>query len=193
MSVLVDSEIVQMVRTGRLGITPFDYKLLQPASYDITLGDEFALFKGLGHGWGENSVVVDTREDVSPHMRKFKAKDEFWLSPQQFALATSVERFRIPTTIVGRLEGKSSLARLGLIIHITAGFFDPGFEGYATLELANLSPHPIILYPGMPIGQMSFMLLRTKPDRAYGSKGLGSKYQHQTGATISRYHENFRE
>jgi dCTP deaminase len=104
-----------------------------------------------------------------------------------------VERVRLPNDLVGRLEGKSSLGRLGLLIHSTAGFVDAGWDGHLTLELSNVANLPITLYPGMKIGQISFLRMTTPAAAPYGSAGLGSKYQHQRGPTPSRYFENFRD
>jgi dCTP deaminase len=117
--------------------------------------------------------------------------DEFVLYPQDFVLAPTVERITINDAVVGRMEGKSSLGRIGLIIHSTAGFFDPGFDGQATLELSNLTRWPMVLYPGMAICQFSVAMLMTPARRAYGDPALRSKYQGQVGPTESRIHENF--
>ena len=114
------------------------------------------------------------------------------LHPGEFVLGSTVERVRLPDDLVGRLEGKSSLGRLGLLIHSTAGFVDAGWDGHLTLELSNVANLPITLYPGMKIGQISFLRMTTPAAVPYGSAGLGSKYQHQRGPTPSRYFENFR-
>src|SRR5204862_4997884 len=118
--------------------------------------------------------------------------DPFILHPGEFVLGSTLERVRLPDDLVARLEGKSSLGRLGLLIHSTAGFIDPGFDGHITLELSNVASLPITLYPGMRIGQISFLAMTTPADHPYGSGPLGSKYQGQRGPTPSRYHENFR-
>ena len=114
------------------------------------------------------------------------------LHPGEFVLGSTLERIGVPDDLVGRVEGKSSLGRLGLLIHSTAGFIDAGFDGHITLELANVASLPITLYPGMKIGQVSFMQMTTPADRPYGSGASGSKYQGQRGPTPSRYFENFR-
>ena len=115
----------------------------------------------------------------------------FILHPGEFVLGSTLERIGVPGDLVGRVEGKSSLGRLGLLIHSTAGFIDAGFDGHITLELANVASLPITLYPGMKIGQVSFMQMTTPADRPYGSGASGSKYQGQRGPTPSRYFENF--
>jgi dCTP deaminase len=114
------------------------------------------------------------------------------LHPGEFVLGSTRERLALPDDVVARIEGKSSLGRLGLLIHSTAGFIDPGFDGHITLELANVASLPITLYPGMKIGQISFMRMTTAADHPYGSGATGSKYQGQRGPTPSRYFENFR-
>jgi dCTP deaminase len=115
------------------------------------------------------------------------------LHPGEFMLGSTTERIAIPDDIVGRLDGKSSLGRLGLVIHSTAGFVDAGWDGHITLELSNVANLPITLYPGMKIGQISFFQMTTPADRPYGSEGLGSKYTGQRGPTPSRYSENFKK
>ncbi|HEX2292767.1 MAG TPA: dCTP deaminase, partial [Gaiellaceae bacterium] len=117
----------------------------------------------------------------------------FILHPGEFALASTLERIRLPDDLVARLEGKSSLGRLGLLIHSTAGFIDPGWDGHVTLELSNVANLPITIYPEMKIGQLSFVQLTEPAETPYGSGELGSKYQGQQGPTPSRYYENFRE
>jgi dCTP deaminase len=116
----------------------------------------------------------------------------FMLHPGEFVLGSTYERVALGVDVVGRLDGKSSLGRLGLLIHSTAGFIDPGFDGHITLELSNVASLPITLYPGMRIGQISFLAMTTAADHPYGTGVLGSKYQGQRGPTPSRYHENFR-
>jgi dCTP deaminase len=115
------------------------------------------------------------------------------LHPGEFVLGSTAERVKLPTDLVGRLEGKSSLGRLGLLIHSTAGFIDAGWDGHVTLELSNIATLPITLYPGMKIGQISFLTMTTAADVPYGSAAVGSKYQGQRGPTPSRYWENFKE
>ena len=117
--------------------------------------------------------------------------EPFILHPGEFVLGSTLERIGVPDDLVGRVEGKSSLGRLGLLIHSTAGFIDAGFDGHITLELANVASLPITLYPGMKIGQVSFMQMTTPADKPYGSGASGSKYQGQRGPTPSRYFENF--
>ncbi len=118
-------------------------------------------------------------------------EEPFILHPGEFVLGATLERVRLGNDIVARLEGKSSLGRVGLLIHSTAGFVDPGFDGYLTLELSNVANLPIAIYPGMKIGQISFYQLSTDADNPYGSDAAGSKYQGQRGPTPSRIHEDF--
>ncbi|MDG2262430.1 MAG: dCTP deaminase, partial [Actinomycetota bacterium] len=122
---------------------------------------------------------------------KISDSEAFVLHPGEFALGSTLERVGLPDDLVGRIEGKSSLGRLGLLIHTTAGFVDAGWDGYLTLELSNVANLPITLYPGMKIGQISFIQMTTSADIPYGSSQLGSKYKGQRGPTPSRYHENF--
>ena len=115
----------------------------------------------------------------------------FILHPGEFVLGSTLENIELPEDLVARLEGKSSLGRIGLVIHSTAGFVDPGWKGHLTLELSNLARLPITLYHGMKIGQISYLQLSTAADRLYGSASLGSKYQGQTDPTASRFHQDF--
>lgn len=161
--ILPDHAIIAEVDNGRLVIDPWDPALVQPASVDVLLGDTF----------------ID--QDI-PGTGKFP----LLLYPGRFILASTVEYFEIPDDLVGRLEGKSSLGRLGLSIHATAGFVDPGFRGQLTLELSNVSSRPIQLTAGMKIAQMSFHRLESACRKPYGHPDLGSKYQGQTGPTVSR-------
>lgn len=183
---LVDSDIHLLGQSGY--ITPFDPDMVQPASIDVTLDKTFYIENDF------TSQVVHPGEDSSHLLTKVEVRSggEFWLHPGDFALASTYEQFEIPKDLAGRFEGKSSLGRLGLFTHITAGFIDPGFKGHITLELYNALPVPIILIPGMRIGQMCYMQLTSKPENAYGRKGVGSHYQGQRGPTPSRSHENFK-
>lgn len=180
----VDHQIESLIATGEVVIQPYDPACIQPSSYDFHLSDTFRVFD-------PQAEVIDPRNprDV---MHEVKVTDGFFvLHPGQFALAASIERFTFAPNIVAQVNGKSSLGRLGLQVHATAGFFDPGWDGVATLELSNVAPLPLRLYPGMKIAQMVFMRSTTSAKRPYGSKGLGSKYQGATGPDESRYHENF--
>lgn len=177
---LSDRDIRAAVNSGELIINPYDPEMVQPASYDFHLGDHFKSF-------APKQEFISPRHEskMIDHLASEHKPMIVW--PGQFLLAHTIERVEISERMIGRLEGKSSLARLGLIVH-EAGFFDPGFKGQPTLELFNLAPCSLILYPGMKIVQMAFEHLTSAAERPYGSPGLGSKYQGQEGATISRAH-----
>lgn len=172
-----------------LRIEPFDAKaMLQPASVDFTLGNVFRVFANY-----EATVIDPEAPQQLTAERVVRDDEEFVLHPGEFVLGMVREKVTIPPHLVARIEGKSSLGRMGLLIHATAGFIDPGFEGCVTLELANVARLPIILRPGMKIAQMSFAYLKTKAMRPYGTPGLGSKYQGDTLPGESQYHLNSRE
>ncbi len=185
--ILSDRTLREELAAGRIVIDPLDEANIQPSSIDVTLDRRFRVF--LNHTRG----IIDVKEDLSDLTERVEAneKEPFILHPGEFVLGATAERFALPDDIVGRVEGKSSLGRLGLLIHTTAGFVDAGFEGYLTLELSNVATLPITLYPGMKIGQMSFLQMTTPAERPYGSPGLGSKYQGQEGPTASQGHQNF--
>ena len=147
-------------------------------------------FPGLGN---YTARVIDVKHDMATLTEPIEIADDgvFMLHPGEFVLGSTLERIGVPDDLVGRIEGKSSLGRLGLIIHSTAGFIDAGFDGHITLELTNIATLPITLYPRMKIGQVSFMQMTTPADKPYGSGARGSKYQGQRGPTPSRYFENF--
>ena len=183
MPVLSDATIRELVGAQKIKIEPWDVANVQPASVDLRLGDSFRVF----HNHRATSIDLHdppanlTEEVLIPE------GDAFVIHPGEFALGRTLEYVEIPDDIVARIEGKSSIGRLGLIVHATAGFCDPGFQGTLTLELNNLTRIPIRLYPGLPIAQLSFMTLDRPAARPYGSPGLGSHYQGQTAATESRY------
>jgi dCTP deaminase len=183
MPVLSDATIANLIDAGRIRIEPWDATQVQPASVDLRLGGSFRVF----HNHRATSIDLRnppanlTEEVVIPE------GDAFVIHPGEFALGRTLEYVELPDDIVARIEGKSSLGRLGLIVHATAGFCDPGFQGTLTLELNNLTRVPILLYPGLPIAQLSFMTLDRPAARPYGSPGLGSHYQGQRAATESRY------
>jgi dCTP deaminase len=139
------------------------------------------------------AAVLDVKKDLTDLTELVEVADgeSFMLHPGEFVLGSTLERVAVPTDLVARVEGKSSLGRLGLVIHSTAGFIDAGFDGHVTLELANLANLPITLYPGMKIGQISFIKMTSPAEKPYGSGAKGSKYQGQRGPTPSRYFENF--
>ena len=182
-SVLSDGTILQYVEEGRIKVDPWDPKMVQPASIDLRLGDSFRVFHN------HRATAIDLRDPPSNLTEEVVMPDgdAFVIHPGEFCLGRTLEWVQIPNDIVARIEGKSSLGRLGLIVHATAGFCDPGFEGTLTLELNNLTRVPIRLYPGLPIAQLSFMTLDRPALRPYGSPGLGSHYQGQRAATESRY------
>ena len=185
--VLSDHTIRQEIAAGRIVIDPFEDDLVQPCSVDVRVGATFRVFRNSRYAYID---VKRPMEDLTELVTV--APDEpFILHPSEFVLGVVAERIGRPDDIVATLDGKSSLGRLGLVVHQTAGVVDAGFEGHITLELANMANLPITVYPGMPIAQLSFMTLTTPADRPYGSGSLGSKYQGQAEPTPSRYHLNF--
>jgi dCTP deaminase len=181
--VLSDGTIMRLVQAGRIRIDPWDESLLQPASVDLRLGDSFRVFHN------HRATVIDLRDPPANLTEEVRtAPDEpFVIHPGEFCLGRTREWIELPDDVVARIEGKSSLGRLGLIVHATAGFCDPGWKGTLTLELNNLTRVPIRLYPGLPIAQLSFMALDAPALRPYGHEQLGSHYQGQLEATESRY------
>lgn len=185
--VLSDRSIRELIESGRLRITPFDGLAIQPSSIDLRLDRRFRIFRAT------RFTHIDPRQEQRDLTELVSMGDAepFVLQPGQFCLGNTWEEISLPDDVVGRLEGKSSLGRLGLVIHSTAGYVDPGFRGHLTLELSNASPLPILLYPRMKIGQLSFLRMTTPADRPYGSQPLGSKYQGQDEPTASRVHLDF--
>jgi dCTP deaminase len=183
MSVLSDSTIHRLVREGRITIDPWDPELVQPASVDLRLGDSFRVFHN------HRAPAIDLREPPGNLTEEVAVppQESFVIHPGEFCLGRTREWVELPDDVVARIEGKSSLGRLGLIVHATAGFCDPGWKGTLTLELNNLTRVPIKLYPGLQIAQLSFMSLDRPAQRPYGSPELGSHYQGQRAATESRY------
>lgn len=185
--VLSDKTIKEEIKAKKIVIVPYDKELVQPSSYNLRLANSFRIFKNT------KQAFLDVHKPVDGFMEMIKCvgDEPIIIHPHEFVLGETEEYFEFPDNIVGRLEGKSSLARLGIIIHTTAGFFDPGFKGTATLEISNMANIPIALYPGMKIGQMSFYYLTTPAENPYGSRQLGSKYQGQKGPTESRVFKEF--
>jgi dCTP deaminase len=182
-SVLSDGTIRRLVEEGRIVIEPWDPAMVQPASVDLRLGNSFRVFHN--HRIGAIDLADPPRQ-LTEHVEI--ADDEtFVIHPGEFVLGRTEERVQIPDNVVARIEGKSSLGRLGLIVHATAGFVDPGFAGTLTLEITNLTRVPIILRPKKPIAQLSFMALDRAAERPYGHPDLGSHYHGQVEATESRY------
>jgi dCTP deaminase len=182
-SVLSDGTIRRLVEAGRIVVRPWEPELVQPASIDLRLGDSFRVFHN------HRVSAIDLREPPQGLTEEVVANpdDGFVIHPGEFCLGRTAEWVELPGDVVARIEGKSSLGRLGLIVHATAGFIDPGWRGTLTLELNNLTRVPIKLYPGLLIAQLSFMALDAPAERPYGSEALGSHYQGQVAATESRY------
>ena len=187
--VLSDRSIKEALAKGRLIIEPLGEDCVQPSSVDLHVDQYFRVFRN------HSQRVIDVREaqEDLTELIDVGADSPMILHPGEFMLGATTERVGLPDDIVGRLDGKSSLGRLGLVIHSTAGFIDAGWDGHITLELSNVANLPITLYPGMKIGQISFFEMTTPADRPYGSSGLGSKYHGQRGPTPSRYSENFKK
>ncbi|MDX6449790.1 MAG: dCTP deaminase [Gaiellaceae bacterium] len=185
--VLSDRTIRRLLQEGRIGIDPYDESLIQPSSVDVRVDRFFRVFHNNRYPY------IDVREEQEDLTELVEVEDDspFVLHPGEFVLGSTLERVTLPDDLVARLEGKSSLGRLGLLIHSTAGFIDPGWDGHVTLELANVANLPITVYPEMKIGQLSFVQLTEPAEHPYGSDGLGSKYQGQRGPTPSRYWQNF--
>jgi dCTP deaminase len=185
--ILSDRSLREAIAAGRLVIDPLDDEAIQPSSIDVRLDNRFRVFYTARHPYID---VKQPMEDLT-ELVEVKPDDAFILHPGEFVLGSTLEQIGIPDDLAARLEGKSSLGRLGLMTHSTAGFLDPGFIGHVTLELSNVANLPITLYPGMRIGQIAVFQLTTAAERPYGSRGVGSKYQGQRGPTPSRYWENF--
>lgn len=173
---LSDGDLQEALDEGCLKIDPPG--VMQPASIDLTLADEFVVFGHVGRIWPKNPV--NTKQVI------VAMGGDFALAPGLFVLASTVQTVGICEGYAARVEGKSSLGRLGLMVHSTAGFIDPGFRGQITLELSNVNNSPIMLTPGMAIAQLCVFELKTPARKPYGSEGLGSKYQGQQGPTPSR-------
>jgi dCTP deaminase len=182
-SVLSDGTIRRLVEEEAITIDPWDPSLVQPASVDLRLGDSFRVF----HNY--RASAIDLRDPPTNLTELITVSDgeAFVIHPGEFCLGATLEYVELPNDIVARIEGKSSLGRLGLIVHATAGFCDPGWKGTLTLELNNLTRVPIKLYAGLRIAQLSFMALDAPAERPYGHAELGSHYQGQVEATESRY------
>jgi dCTP deaminase len=182
-SVLSDGTIRRLVDEGRIVIAPWDPSLVQPASVDLRLGSSFRVFHN------HRITVIDLADPPTELTHHVAIADDepFVIHPGEFVLGRTAEHVELPDDVVARIEGKSSLGRLGLIVHATAGFVDPGFQGTLTLEITNFNSVPIVLRAGLPIAQLSFMTLDRAAQRPYGHPELGSHYQRQVEATESRY------
>ena len=184
---LSDRDIKAQIEAGRIGLEPLEMGLLQPSSMDVRLDKFFRLFDN------HNYPFIDPKEqqDELTRLVEDDPSEPFILHPGEFVLGSTFEFVKLPDDIAARLEGKSSLGRLGLLTHSTAGFVDPGFQGHVTLELSNTATLPIKLWPGMKIGQLCFFQLSSASENPYGSQKYGSRYQGQRGPTASRSHLNF--
>jgi dCTP deaminase len=187
--ILSDRDIKAEIAAGRIGIDPFDEADVQPSSIDLHVDRFFRTFHNARYPF----IDVKKPMDELTELVDMKEDEPFILHPGEFVLGSTMEYVKLPHDLVARLEGKSSLGRLGLLIHSTAGYVDPGFEGHLTLELSNVANLPITIYPNMKIGQISFFRLSSEAENPYGSSKVGSKYQGQRGPTPSRYYENFEE
>jgi len=186
---LSDRDIKAEIDAGRVKVEPFDGAMIQPSSVDVRLDRFFRVFEN--HKYS----VIDPSIEQSDLTREVavEANEEFILHPGEFVLASTYEIITLPDDIAGRLEGKSSLGRLGLLTHSTAGFIDPGFSGHITLELSNVANLPVKLFPGMKIGQLCLIKLSSPAENPYGSALYGSRYQGQRGPTASKSWLNFHQ
>ncbi|MEV8248053.1 dCTP deaminase [Streptomyces rochei] len=184
---LSDRDLHDAISRGQLGVAPFDEAMLQPASIDVRLDNQFRVFENHRHAHIDPSV----QQDDLTRLVEVPAGEPFVLHPGEFVLASTFERVRLPRHLAARLEGKSSLGRLGLATHSTAGFIDPGFEGHVTLELSNDATLPLLLWPGMKVGQLCVFQLSSPAEHPYGSAVRGSRYQGQRGPTASRSWQDF--
>ena len=184
---LSDRDIRAEIATGRVGCEPFTESMIQPSSVDVRLDKFFRVFENHKYSVIDPSIEQPdlTREVIA------EGDEPFILHPGEFVLASTYEVITLPDDIAGRLEGKSSLGRLGLLTHSTAGFIDPGFSGHITLELSNVANLPVKLFPGMKIGQLCLIKLSSPAEHPYGSEKYGSRYQGQRGPTASRSFLNF--
>jgi dCTP deaminase len=182
-----DRDIRASIEAGQIGLEPLEMSLLQPSSFDVRLDRFFRLFDN------HKYAFIDPAEDQSDltHLIEVEPNEPFILHPGEFVLGSTYEFVTLPDNIAARLEGKSSLGRLGLLTHSTAGFVDPGFKGHVTLELANVSNLPIKLWPGMKVGQLCFFQLSSPSETPYGSEKYNNRYQGQRGPTASRSFMNF--
>jgi dCTP deaminase len=185
--VLSDGDIRAEIEAGRIVLEPYVPEAVQPSSVDLHLDNRFRVFRNSRYPY------IDVREEQPELTELVEIRDDepFILHPGEFVLGSTLERVELPNDLVARLEGKSSLGRLGLLIHSTAGYVDPGWEGNLTLELSNVANLPITLYDGMKIGQISFQRLSSPVEVAYGDARLGSRYRGQRDPTASLYHRDF--
>lgn len=184
---LSDRDLLTEIDNKRVAVEPFDIEMIQPSSIDVRLDRMFRVFENHKYPHIDPSIEqADLTRLIEP-----EGDDPFILHPGEFVLGSTLEVVSLPDDLAGRLEGKSSLGRLGLLTHSTAGFIDPGFSGHITLELSNVATLPIKLFPGMKIGQLCLFRLSSPADHPYGSDKYGSRYQGQRGPTASRSFANF--
>jgi dCTP deaminase len=187
MAVLSDRDIRAAMQAGRIRIDPYDTACLQPSSVDLHLDGDFRVFRNNRYPY----IDVRAPQPDLTELVSIGEDEPFILHPSEFVLGQTLEWVELPDDLVARLEGKSSLGRLGLLIHSTAGYVDPGWKGNLTLELSNVANLPIALYRGMRIGQISFLKMSSAVERPYGSRELGSKYQGQSSPTESQFYRDF--
>jgi dCTP deaminase len=185
---LSDRDIRAEVDAGRLQVEPWNVELVQPSSIDVRLDRFFRVFNNSAY----THIDPALQQDDLTSLVEPSGDEPFVLHPGEFVLGSTLEVLTLPDDLAGRLEGKSSLGRLGLLTHSTAGFIDPGFSGHITLELSNVANLPITLWPGMKIGQLCLFQLSSAAEHPYGSAIYGSRYQGQRGPTPSRSYQNFR-
>jgi dCTP deaminase len=182
-----DRDIRASIEAGEIGLEPLEMGLLQPSSFDVRLDRFFRLFDNHKYPY----IDPSEQQDDLTRLIEVAPDEAFILHPGEFVLGSTFEFVTLPNDVAARLEGKSSLGRLGLLTHSTAGFVDPGFKGHVTLELSNTATLPIKLWPGMKIGQLCFFKLTSPSEFPYGSDKYSSRYQGQRGPTASRSHKNF--
>lgn len=185
--ILSDRSIREQIEAGRLVIEPYDPRLIQPASIDVRLDSRFLVFRNTRRAY----IDIKTPAEDLMELIEVAPDQPMFVHPGEFLLGSTLESIGVPDDIVAQLEGRSSLGRLGIVIHSTAGFIDPGFTGHITLEISNLANLPVTLYSGMRIGQISFLRMSTSAERPYGSE-RGSKYSGQQVPTASRLYLDFK-
>ena len=186
---LSDRDLLASIEDGRLVLDPFDPTLVQPSSIDVRLDRFFRVFNNSRY----THIDPSTQQDELTTLVETQDEESFVLHPGEFVLGSTFEAVTLPDDLAGRLEGKSSLGRLGLLTHSTAGFIDPGFTGHITLELSNVANLPITLWPEMKVGQLALFQMSSPAENPYGSSAVGSKYQGQRGPTPSKAYLNFRQ
>lgn len=181
--ILSDGDIKKELKK-KLVIDPFDEECVQPSTYDVHLSNQFRVFSN-----HEITCIDLKKKQAVTRLVEIEAKGKFILHPSEFILGSTVERFEIPNDLAAKIEGKSSLGRLGLVVHATAGYIDPGFKGHITFEISNLNTVPIVLYANMKVGQVCFFRMSSEVERPYGT--AGNKYQNQKGPTESKAWKDF--